>query len=281
MSLPNKVPKPVVKWVGGKTQLLESISENAPLEYGKYIEPFFGGGAVFFSLYKQSRVKKAAISDNNPELINLYTIIRDEPRNLIRELKKLGTANTSEQYYELRIEFNALVKKEISKVRRAALLIYLNKTCYNGLWRVNKKGELNVPFGRYKNPNILDEPNIIAVSKALQKIKITLSDFEDTVKTAKARDFVYFDPPYAPITNTAKFTSYTKDGFENGEQERLAGVFQKLASDGVYVLESNSSAPVVSKLYTGFDKVVVQARRHINCEGDKRGNVNELLIKSY
>jgi len=281
MSLPNGVPKPVVKWVGGKTQLLENISENAPIEYGKYIEPFFGGGAVFFSLYKQGRVKKAVISDNNPELINLYSVIRDEPKKLIRELKKLEGANTSEEYYAFRHEFNALAKKEGSRVRRAALFIYLNKTCYNGLWRVNKKGEFNVPFGRYKKPAILDEENILAVSKAFQKAKVTLSDFEDTVQVAKEGDFVYFDPPYAPITETAKFTSYTKDGFENGEQERLATVFRELASDGVYVLESNSDAPVVSELYKGFDKVVVQAKRYVNCKGHKRGDVNELLIKSY
>jgi DNA adenine methylase len=277
----NGVPRPIVKWAGGKSQLIESILANVPETYHTYFEPFFGGGAVFFALYKKGKIHKAVISDINPEIINMYLVVRDEPSKLLNELKKLSAANTSEQYYKLRSEFNELSRTGASRVWRAALFIYLNKTCYNGLWRVNKKGEFNVPFGRYKNPSILDKTNLLAVSEALKNVEIQLADFKATVKATKKGDFVYFDPPYAPLSKTAKFTSYTKEGFENGEQERLAKTFEGLAANGIYVLESNSDMSTIRKLYTDFEVATVKAKRFVNCKGDLRGEVNELLIKSY
>ncbi|UJG40447.1 MAG: DNA adenine methylase [Candidatus Heimdallarchaeum aukensis] len=268
-------PEPVVKWAGGKRGLIEQYSRYFPSNFNHYFEPFFGGGAVFFHLSSLGLIKKAKISDINSELINMYIVIRDNVEELISELKSGKYYNDKEQYYKIRAE------EPNDPVLRAARLIYLNHTCFNGLYRVNKKGKFNVPYGRYpKDVKIFDENNLREVMLSLQNVEITVEDFEESVKEAQEGDFIYFDPPYAPLSKTADFTSYTKEGFGEKEQQRLAKVFRKLCEKGCYVMESNSSAPIIKELYSDFDIITVSAKRYINSDPSGRKGVDELLILS-
>ncbi|MHA1399442.1 MAG: DNA adenine methylase [Candidatus Heimdallarchaeaceae archaeon] len=268
-------PEPVVKWAGGKRGLIDKYNRYFPKKFNKYYEPFFGGGAVFFHLFSLGRIKNAKISDINEELINMYIVIRDRVDELIEELKSGKYYNEKEQYYKIRAE------EPTDPVHRAARLIYLNHTCFNGLYRVNKQGKFNVPFGRYpKNVKILDEKNLRSVMKCLQKVDIKVQDFEEAVKDAKEGDFVYFDPPYAPLTETADFTSYTKEGFNFKEQERLANLFKDLSGRGCYVMESNSSAQIIKELYAEFEIIEIKAKRYINSDPKGRKGVFESLILS-
>jgi len=271
----NSMLKPVVKWVGGKRQLVGDISPLVPENPTLYVEPFVGGGAIL--LNKQPI--HARINDLNEELINVYRVIRDDPDALL-ELLRLHEANDSSDYFYAirsldRTEgFNAL-----TDAQRAARILYLNKTCFNGLFRVNSAGQLNTPYGRYKHPNIVNEPGIRALSKYLQgDIDIRCGDYADCLQDLPKGAFVYLDPPYMPITATSAFTGYTQGGFGYEEQERLRDECAKLRESGIKFLQSNSDCKEIRELYADFSIRTVKAKRAINSRGDRRGAVNEVLI---
>lgn len=266
-----KYPKPFVKWAGGKGQILDELLARVPAQYNTYFEPFLGGGALFFSLLP----RKAVLNDKNEELMNGYMVIQSQVEALIQSIK--GHVNSKKHYYKVR-EVDPV---SLNPVERAARFIYLNKTCYNGLWRVNKEGKFNVPFGRYKNPLICDEENLRLVAAALKDVTLLCQDFECALESARAGDFVYFDPPYYPLSDTACFTMYVEAGFGPSEQERLARVFERLSRMGVFVMLSNSDTEYIRDLYRGFRIEVVQAPRAINCRKDRRGPVSELIIRNY
>lgn len=265
-------PKPPVKWAGGKGQLIPQFEPLLPKNDCRlYLEPFLGGGALFFHLLPS----KAVLIDNNEELMNFYLVVRDNLEQLLDDLRK--HENTAEYYYKIR----ALDAEKLSPVERASRFLYLNKTAYNGLWRVNSSGKHNVPFGRYKNPRIADEQNLRLVSRALKQAGLICGDFSLVLEYAVQGSFVYFDPPYHPLSETANFTGYTPESFDAGDQSRLAEVFRELDRMGCAVMLSNSDTPFIRELYSGFDVRVVRARRAINCRADKRGPVNELVIRNY
>lgn len=266
--------KPFLKWVGGKTQLLGQLLSLFPRQIETYYEPFLGGGAVFFALANQKRFKRAVINDWNQELVDTYRAVRDFPTDLIQQLGKLKYSR--EIFFELR----NLRPEQFSPVRRAARMIYLNKTGFNGLYRVNRDGRFNVPFGKHaKTPKVFDENTLLGCSRALQRfVSIESTDFEMAVEWAAKGDVVYFDPPYVPANPTSNFTSYTKDGFGLVEQQRLARLCRTLVTRGVKVLASNSDTELVRELYSGFELVEVRARRSINSNPKRRGPVGELVI---
>lgn len=264
-------PKPPVKWAGGKGQLIPQFEPLFPERFEIYHEPFVGGGAVFFHLLPD----KAVLIDNNPELINFYIVVRDHLEKLIFHAQ--GHKNEASYYYQVR----ALDPEKLDPVARASRFLFLNKTAYNGLWRVNRRGRHNVPFGRYKNPKIVDEENLRLVSAALRRAEVLLDDFSRVLDFARPGDFVYFDPPYNPLSETANFTEYTADAFGEEDQRRLAGVFRELDRRGCFVMLSNSDTPLVRDLYRGYDVRTVWARRAINCRADKRRPVAELVIRNY
>lgn len=263
---------PFLKFAGGKTALLPEILPLLPDRIDHYYEPFVGGGAVFFALAEAKRFSVAYLSDTNVELMNLYNELAHHPENVIQHLK---THVYDEKYY---YAVRAQDPHKMSTIARAARLIYLNKTCFNGLYRVNKSGQFNVPFGSYKNPTICDEENLLAASLVLRHAAISPFDFEDATRYAKRGDAVFFDPPYIPLSKTSNFTAYSADGFSDGDQERLRDVIDKLDAKGVHVLLSNSDTPRVRELYADFKIEEVQAPRRVNSKGGKRGNVGELLI---
>ncbi len=267
--------KPFVKWAGGKRQLVDHLTKHIPLEFNTYYEPFLGGGALFFWLYNRGIIKKAVLGDINDDLINAYRVIKNKVSDLILELSSSKYKNEKEVFYKIR------ESEPDDPVLRCARFIYLNRTCYNGLYRVNSKGKFNVPFGRYKNPKILDEENLVAVSESLQDTSILNEDFEKTLSGASKGDFVYFDPPYHPLNETSRFTSYTKYDFKEKDQERLAHVFKKLDKKGCYCLLSNSDTDFIRDLYSEFNISVVNAKRSINSNAEKRCNATELIIKNY
>ncbi len=274
----NDLVMPVVKWVGGKRQLLPEIEKHIPSYYSTYYEPFVGGGAVLFHL----QPRKAVINDINEELMNLYQVIKDNVDELIEDLKR--HKNEEEYYYKIR-ELDRDIKKykSLSPVERASRIHYLNKTCYNGLFRVNSQGQFNSPFGRYKNPNIVNEETLRAVSKYFNSADITFKccDFEEAVKGAEKDSFVYFDPPYDPISDTSSFTGYDKGGFDREEQKRLKRLCDKLNEEGIKFLLSNSKTEFILELYKGYRIKIVQANRVINSKGNKRGAVDEVLVMNY
>jgi len=270
-----KVPHPFLKWAGGKRQLLKQIAPFIPDSINTYIEPFVGGGALFFYLTP----KQAILIDNNPVLINAYKVIQNDVENLIISLKK--HRNEKEYYYKVR---NADLLEEFenwSNLEKASRILFMNKCCYNGLYRVNSKGHFNVPFGRYKNPNFCDELNLRAVHDALQGIKIILGSFEMCLKYAQKDDFIYLDPPYDPITETANFTGYTKEKFGKEEQIKLKKVFDELDKRGCKVLLSNSNTEFVNQLYKEYNYSLVSAKRAINSNALKRGEIKEILVYNY
>lgn len=273
----NKLVQPVLKWVGGKRQLLSEIQKYVPKGNYKYYEPFIGGGALFFEL----QPKKGIINDFNEELINVYLVIRDELQELLEDLKKHEI--TEEYYYEIRAVDRTEEYENWSNVKRASRFIYLNKTCFNGLYRVNLSGYFNTPFGRYKNPNVINEIGLRAVSKYLNEndIKIRCGDYADALKGIRKNSFVYFDPPYDPISDSSNFTGYTAGGFNRDEQIRLKKLCDKLNKRGIKFLLSNSNTEFIRTLYEGYDIRVVNATRAINSNGNKRGDVEEVLIKNY
>ena len=266
---------PFLKWAGGKQRLLRQYKPYFPQAdtIGHYYEPFIGSAAVFF----HQQYPQATLSDQNEKLIEAYQMVRDNLDQVIAALQP--HRNEAEYYYTMRAQNPA----DLAPAARAARLIFLNKTCYNGLYRENSKGEFNVPFGRYKNPKICDEARLRAASAALQGVEVRVADFSETVETAVAGDFVYFDPPYVPLSSTSNFTSYNKKGFGRTDQERLAETVAQLTKRGVKVMLSNSSAPLVYDLYdrSAYQLIDIQARRNINSKAGRRGPVKELLILNY
>lgn len=274
----NPLAQPFLKWAGGKRQLIPVIKKYIPRKYTQYHEPFVGAGAVLFSL----QPAKSVINDTNPELINCYEVIRDYPDELLSLCVNHEKNNSKEYYYKLRSQDRHDKFQELSPIERAARIIYLNKTCFNGLFRVNSQGQFNVPYGDYINPTIADPAIINAVSTFLNQraVKICRGDFSESVSKAKKGSFVYFDPPYHPISDTSSFTGYSMDGFGCHEQERLKLLCDNLADRGCNVLISNSNAPLIRELYSDsrYEIVEVKASRAINSVGAKRGKVGELLI---
>jgi len=269
------IARPFLKWAGGKGRLLLQYEAFFPKAFDTYYEPFLGGGAVFFHLAE--RGQRAILGDINPELVNVYRCVRDYPRELTQRLQQHQVHHSSTYYYQVRQQ-----RHLTQPVERAARLIYLNKTCYNGLYRENAQGYFNVPLGRYKNPTICDGALLQAAANALQRTEIGVFSFEAILEwPLTPRDFVYFDPPYHPISPTSRFTSYNRYGFSAQDQERLAGVFQKLAQRRVPVMLSNSDCPLIRELYQGFHLHPIQAPRAINSQADRRGKITELLITSY
>ena len=270
------IAHPFLKWVGGKRQLLSQLLPFFPDKFHDYYEPFVGGGAVFFALTEGERISRIAyLSDFNTELITTYTVVRDLPERLIEELeyrKTLYIEAPEKSFYELRARTPTL------DLHIAGRMISLNKTAFNGLYRVNKKGLFNAPWGKYTNPAICDPENIRACSVALKKTNIRSGDFEFAVENACRGDVVYFDPPYVPVNKTSNFTAYQADGFGMAEQERLARVFRDLVERGAYVLLSNSDTPEVRELYREYTIHTLTAKRSVNSDASKRGAVNEVLV---
>jgi DNA adenine methylase len=250
---------------------LATIERRLPKHFNRYFEPFLGGGAVFFRLLPE----RALLSDINEELINCYRVVRDDVESLVEELRR--HRNDRHHFYRIRAQNVAT----LSDVQRAARLIFLNKTCFNGLYRVNSKGQFNVPFGRYKNPRICDAANLLAVSRVLCSASMVCAPFEVALIEAGKGDFVYLDPPYQPISATSKFTGYTRGAFGYEDQVRLAATFKDLHKRGCLLMLSNSDSPVVRDLYADFQAEVVHATRAINCKADRRGRIRELLIVNY
>lgn len=277
----NPLVKPFVKWAGGKRQLMSEIVKYKPKTYKKFVEPFVGGGSVFMQLQNPNTV----INDFNSELINTYIVIRDDLDNLIKELEKHKENNSKTYFYDLREwDRNGQLEKK-SDVERAGRFIYLNKTCFNGLFRVNSQGQFNVPYGNYKNPNIVNKEILVADSKFLNKsgVKILNKDFEKAARTARKGDFVYFDPPYAPLDDSQNFVGYTLNGFNYKEQERLRDLFVYLDKKGCFVMLSNSSSKAIHDLYSDYkdSTVTIGASRNINSKASGRGKVDEVLIMNY
>lgn len=266
---------PIVKWVGGKRQLMFELIKNMPKSYNRYFEPFIGGGALFFELQPE----QAYISDMNEELINLYSIVRDNVYELIEDLSKHEVSK--EYFLELRNIDRTEKYTELSNVERASRFIYLNRTCFNGMYRVNSQGQFNVPFGHYKNPRIIDENNLLNCSELLKKTEIKCADFSEILTKVKKGDFVYFDPPYVPLNETSSFTSYTKDGFDIDMQFKLRDVCDELDSMGVKFMLSNSDTKLVNELYENYEIKKVFASRQINANADGRGKITEVLVRNY
>lgn len=269
---------PVLKWVGGKRQLLPEIRKYTPKDFSTYYEPFVGGGAVLFSI----QPKKAVINDINSELINLYEVIRDDVDLLIEDLKK--HKNDKEYFYNIRgMDRDREKYNKLTKIQKASRMHYLNKTCYNGLFRVNQAGQFNSPFGNYKNPNITNEIVLRAVSDYFNQANITFKcgDFEEGTKGIRRGAFVYFDPPYDPVSDSANFTGYSKGGFDREEQIRLKKLCDKLNDRGVRFLLSNSATDFIFDLYKDYHIEIIKAKRSINSNGNKRGEVDEVLVRNY
>lgn len=269
--------KPVVKWAGGKAKMLNQLSKYFPQEYINYHEPFMGGGAVFFYLFAEinNRDAKAYLSDSIEEIINLYKVIRDDVEMLIITSK--NHIYDEKYYYNIRSQNPA----ELNDVQRASRILFLNKTCFNGLYRVNRKGQFNVSFGDYNNPLIVNEAALRSASSAFQHAELSAGDFEIVLENAEAGDFVYFDPPYVPLSPTSNFTGYTPGSFGFNDQRRLREVFGVLQARGCYVMMSNSNTDFVRDLYRGCNTKIINATRAINSVATKRGAIKELVILSY
>lgn len=288
--------RPFIKWAGGKTQLLPYIRKFYPEELGggitKYAEPFLGGGAVLFDILSHYNLESYYVSDINKDLINTYINIRDNLSEMLSRLSileknylTLNLKNKKIYYYQKRNRYNYLKRKGKDSVEISALFIFLNKTCFNGLYRVNNKGEFNVPIGDYKNPTIYNEDNLREASKQLQKVKIVCSDYKSAERFIDSKTFVYFDPPYRPISSTANFTTYSKDGFSDKEQIKLAQFIDRMSEKGAYVITSNSDPKNINENDDFFDNLYkkhkiyrVNANRMINSVKDNRGLISELLI---
>jgi DNA adenine methylase len=278
MSNKNILVAPIIKWVGGKRQLLAAIQQYVPSQYNIYYEPFIGGGAVLFAL----QPKKAVVNDINDELINLYRVVMEDVAALITDLEK--HQNNAVYFYHIReLDRDKQKYHNLTAVEKASRLIYLNKTCYNGLFRVNRAGEFNTPFGSYKNPKIVNAAALKAVSAYFNRADITLGnqDFEAVLQTARKGDFVYLDPPYDPVSDTANFTGYDRGGFDRQEQRRLKRVCDDLTRREVQFLLSNSATPFIKELYREYRLKIIQAKRAINSDPDKRGAIDEVLVRNF
>lgn len=295
----DKKMKPFVKWAGGKGQLIDEIKKQYPEGLGdtirKYAEPFVGGGAMLFDILNKYELDEIYISDTNAELINTYCVLRDDVDGLISLMLQyqktyipLGDDLRKEYYYEKRARFNELKRRGVLKLEMAALFVFLNRTCFNGLYRVNSKGEYNVPMGSYKSPLICDEDNLRLVSSALSKVTIVCGDYRKSNDFIDNNTFVYFDPPYRPLNETSSFTSYTENSFDDKAQAELATYIQQLSDRGAYVVASNSDPKNTNPdddffdvLYSKMKIMRIYASRMINSNANSRGKISELLIRSY
>lgn len=296
----SKTAHPFVKWAGGKGQLIDVLKSNLPQGIGtditKYAEPFVGGGALLFSLLSEYSFEEVYICDNNKELMNAYAMIKNNCNELIQCLMSLQcrydncTSIQEKQsfYYEERDKFNDLVLSDYTKIEKASLFIFLNKTCFNGLYRVNKKGQFNVPFGKHDNPAICDTENLLKLSDALQNVIIRSRDYHDVINFADKSTFVYIDPPYRPLNSTSAFTSYTEQQFNDQNQIELADLYKELSKRNVKVMLSNSDPHNINEndnffdeIYSEFEILRVEASRMINSKASSRGKIKELLIKNY
>jgi len=299
--------RPFLKWAGGKTQLLDAIDERLPDDIkqsgriDQYVEPFVGGGAVFFHLYGHYEINQTYLLDINRELIVGYRVIQQDLEKLVSQLNELESSfldksqeDRKAEFYQIRDTYNAQMTEfdyqhySEEWVDRATYLIFLNKTCYNGLFRQNKKGEFNVPYGQYVNPTICDVENLRAVHQALQQTEVLCADFTNAGDYIDANTFVYFDPPYRPLNATSNFTGYFKEDFNDADQQKLGQFFREMDDRGAYLLLSNSDPQnedledtFFDKLYQGYHIERVSAKRFINCDGEKRGAINELIIRNY
>ena len=271
--------QPFTKWTGGKRQLLEELRSYMPETYGRYFEPFVGGGALFFDLAPE----QAVINDFNEELINAYRQIKNNPAELINLLIKHKENNSKDYYLELRSADRDGRISRMTGVERAARILYMLRVDFNGLYRVNSKNQFNVPYGRYKNPKIVDVDLLYQISEYLNEndVEILQTDFADAVKDAQTGDFVYFDPPYIPLNETSSFTSYTHEGFSYEEQVRLRDTFKELTERGVYAMLSNSSSPLVEELYKDFNIYFVEAQRTNGAKSSSRGKISEIIVTNY
>jgi DNA adenine methylase len=272
--------RPFLKWAGGKQRLLARYEPFLPDRPGRYFEPFVGGGALFFHLWNGGRLAEGAfLFDHNRELINTYRVVRDRLEELLALLAGHRDRHGPAYYYQVRgLDRQAV---ELEEVARAARTIYLNKTCYNGLYRVNSRGQFNVPLGRYKNPAICDERTLRAASAALQGVGVEARDFEDIADLARAGDFFYFDPPYDPLSRTANFTSYTAGSFGEQDQRHLAALFARLSARGCRCMLSNSHTPLVLELYRDFRIETIRVKRPISSDPNGRGSVDEVVVLNY
>lgn len=269
---------PVLKWAGGKRQLLDTLIPLVPKDYSVYCEPFVGGGALFFALQPQS----ACINDVNHELIRVYTVIKNDVDVLIEQLKQFQ--NNKDQFYEIRSwDRNKDKYTHLSDIEKAARIIYLNKTCFNGLFRVNASGEFNVPFGNYANPNIVNEPVLRAISFYFNNSEIVFNavDYAEILKNLPDNAFVYLDPPYDPVSVTANFTSYTKDGFSRDEQIRLRKCCDELNERGIKFMLSNSATDFICDQYSKYNIEIISAKRLVGADASKRGRIQEVIVRNY
>ena len=300
MKIKEKV-RPFVKWAGGKGSLIPQITKYYPedLKTGvidKYVEPFVGGGAVLIDILQKYDVKEAYAYDTNKDLINAYNVIKTDVNSLINKLKKyedeyisLEMEDRKKYYYDVRNEYNSSeIKDGKTSLKRAAEFIFLNRTCFNGLYRVNQSGDFNVPMGKYKNPTICDEENLEALSKLIKNVEFICGDYQTTEEIVDKNTFVYFDPPYRPLSVTSGFTSYTKDDFDDEDQKQLASYFRTLDTKDAKLMLSNSNPKNVNEedtffddIYSGFNINELQANRMINANANKRGKISELLIINY
>lgn len=268
------LPYPLLKWAGGKGRVMSHIITRLPEKINTYYEPFLGGGAIFFELARQGRFKKAVIGDLNVELMNTYQMVQTRTEDLIAELKNGKYEYNKTNYLKIR----ALDPKDLFALERAARFVYLNRTCFNGLYRVNGQGKFNVPFGRYKNPVICDEANIRAVSETISHVELKADDFEKIVAGAQPGDVVYFDPPYLPLSDTAKFTAYNTGGFLLSDHQRLAALFRRLSDAGVCCILSNSYAPITLDLYKDFEIMELMGPRNVGGPAEYRKPVKEIIV---
>ena len=273
---PRPQASPFIKWAGGKGRLLSQLEPLLPQDFlrRRYLEPFLGGGALFFARHP----RRALLADINPTLIETYKAVRDQVEDILSWLHRLAKAHCKEAYYAARTRYNS---ERLTHAERAAMFIYLNKTCFNGLHRVNRKGKFNVPMGRYKNPRIADEEGLRRASQALRRANILCDSFEGLVDRARPNDFIYFDPPYAPVSETANFTGYASDGFTSEDQRRLRNVYAELDQRGCKLMLSNSDVPFIRELYSRWTIHTVQASRAINSKASRRGKVNEVVVCNY
>ena len=272
----SRAPAPIVKWAGGKSRLVTQLQPLLPPGYcrRRYVEPFVGGGALFFALSPG----RALLSDVNPALVQTYRAVRDHVTRVIRRLEALAAGHSKERFYEIRDRYN---RDDLDPIDRAATFLYLNKTCFNGLHRVNRRGEFNVPFGRYKNPRIVDATRLKTASALLAKADLREAPFEHLLENARPGDFVYFDPPYVPMSDTANFTGYARSGFGAADQQKLRDVYRELDRRGCHLMLSNSDVPAVRALYSDFAIDVVAAPRAISCDAKNRKAVREVVVRNY
>lgn len=273
--------KPFLKWAGGKTQLLPQLERLIPAQFNGYHEPFVGSAALFFHLYNlkqrgelKATMKRISLTDSNEDLVNCYRSVRDGVEGVIGWLAEHKANHNTRYYYKVR----AQNPRNLGEVERAARLIYLNKTCFNGLYRVNSKGQFNVPLGRYTNPGIFDPVDLRAASRALEAVTLEVADFRAVLKRARKGDFIYFDPPYFPVSKTSNFTSYTQQAFGKFEHESLALIFKALAEKGCRLMLTNSWTDFTRRLYVGYKRNEILASRSINSKAAQRGKISEMVV---